>query len=87
MKARLQLAAWSVLATLSGLTSTAFATTDPPPLYDARGVGMGSTGVAHTHNAAAMFHNVAALHEVQTFTVTANFASLLEAEARKRPLA
>jgi long-chain fatty acid transport protein len=52
------------------LSSRVFATTEPPSPHDARGVAMGSTGVASTHNAAAMFHNVAGLHEVETFTAT-----------------
>lgn len=42
----------------------AWANTEPPSAYDARAVGMGSSGVAHVHNGASLYHNPAALHEI-----------------------
>src|SRR5262245_34004004 len=57
-------------ASAISLSSLVFATTEPPSPHDARSVGMGSTGVASTHNGAAMFHNVAALHEVEKLAIT-----------------
>jgi long-chain fatty acid transport protein len=56
------------------LVVPASATTDPPAVYDGRSVAMGGTGVAHIHNAAALYHNVASLHEVEQLTVTADIS-------------
>ena len=56
-------------------SSLARATTEPPTALDARAMAMGSTSVAHVHNGAAVFHNAAALHEVQSLTLTAVLAA------------
>lgn len=63
---------------LASLASSvlASANTEPPPAYDARSVGMGSTGVAHVHNGAALFHNPAALQGLENGAVTLGFAPL-----------
>jgi len=52
------------------LAATAHANIEPPPAYDARSVGMGSTGVAHVSNGASLYHNPAALHGVERGAVT-----------------
>jgi long-subunit fatty acid transport protein len=74
MKRRTSLAGWLTLVAMAGLAQNALATTDPPTVHDARAMAMGSTAVAHVHNGAAVYHNVAALHEVETVALTANFA-------------
>lgn len=51
-------------------STQAWANTEPPAAYDARSVGMGSTGVAHAQNGAALYHNPAALHEMGQGAVT-----------------
>lgn len=56
---------------------SAKANIEPPAAYDARSVGMGSTGVAHVHNGASLFHNPAALAGVEKGAITADFAPLL----------
>jgi long-subunit fatty acid transport protein len=55
-------------------TSRVTANTEPPPAYDARSVGMGSTGVAHVHNGASLFHNPAALQGVKQLAITGDFS-------------
>lgn len=55
----------------------AHANIEPPAAYDARSIGMGSTGVAHVHNGASLFHNPAALSGVEKGAFTATFAPLL----------
>ncbi|HEY5956782.1 MAG TPA: outer membrane protein transport protein [Polyangiaceae bacterium] len=57
-------------------SAVAWANTEPPPAYDARSVGMGSTGVAHVHNGASLYHNPAALQGVENGAVTLDFAPL-----------
>lgn len=59
------------------LGELAYANIEPPAAYDARSVGMGSTGVAHVHNGASLYHNPAALGEVQSGAITATFSPLL----------
>jgi len=50
------------------------ANVEVPPAYDARTVGMGSTGVAHVHNGASLYHNPAAMQGVQNGAVTLAFS-------------
>lgn len=66
-------------------TGLAHANIEPPAAYDARSIGMGSTGVAHVHNGASLFHNPAALSGVEKGALTATFAPLLP--QTKAPLA
>ncbi|MBN2191350.1 MAG: outer membrane protein transport protein [Polyangiaceae bacterium] len=58
-------------------SEAALANTEPPPAYDARSVGMGSTGVAHVENATALYHNPAALDGVGRGAFTGAFSPLL----------
>jgi len=57
--------------------SAALANPEPPAPYDARSVGMGSTGVAHVENATAVYHNPAELDGVTRGAVTGGFSPLL----------
>ncbi len=57
-------------------TCAALANTEPPAPYDARSVGMGSTGVAHVENATAVYHNPAELDGVGRGTVTGAFSPI-----------
>ncbi len=66
----------AVAATVVTFTPRAFANIEPPPAYDARSVGMGSTGVAHVSNGASLYHNPAALHGVERGAVTGVFSPL-----------
>lgn len=77
---RLKIGLAAVLALTGALfgTSSTRANTEPPAPYDARSVGMGSTGLAHVHNGASLYHNPAGLDGVEkaAFTlVLAPFAS------------
>ena len=65
---RLQ-AVW-VAGAITSLTGAALANTEPPPAYDARSVGMGSTGVAHVENGASLYHNPAAMQGIERGAVT-----------------
>src|SRR5512141_164073 len=55
-----------VLTTVLLTAGQVLASTELPSPYDARSVGMGGAGIASVHNAAAIYHNPAALHEVQS---------------------
>ena len=67
---------WMLVGAIIGLAGTAEANTEPPPAYDARSVGMGSTGVAHVENGASLYHNPAALQGIERGAVTGAFAPL-----------
>lgn len=56
--------------------SAGLANPEPPAPYDARSVGMGSTGVAHVENATAVYHNPAELDGVAKGAVTGGFSPL-----------
>jgi len=68
---------WTALVACGALARVASATTEPPTTQDARVLSMGSTAAAHAHNAAAIYHNVALLHEVERFVVSGNFSGLV----------
>jgi long-chain fatty acid transport protein len=57
-------------------SAVAPANPDPPAAYDARSVGMGSTGVAYVHNGASLYYNPAALQGVDKGAVTLDFSPL-----------
>ena len=65
----------------SSVAPVATGTTEPPTTLDARVLSMGSTAVAHVHNGAAVYHNVAALSEVQAYVVTASLSALWVAQS------
>ncbi len=65
-----------VAGAIAGAASSAWANTEPPPAYDARSVGMGSTGVAHVENGASLYHNPAALNGMAKGAVTGVIAPL-----------
>jgi long-subunit fatty acid transport protein len=50
--------------------SEASASTDPPGLYDARGVALGGTGSSYIENGASVYLNPAALDGIKTFAGT-----------------
>jgi long-subunit fatty acid transport protein len=72
---------WLVALGASAVTAKAAATTQPPTTEDARVLSMGSTAAAHAHNGAALYHNVALLHEVRRYVVTGSFAGLRVAQS------
>lgn len=53
-----------------------WATIEPPPVTDARNAAMGGTGVAYTHNGAALFHNPAGLAGIDQGAVTVSVSPL-----------
>jgi long-chain fatty acid transport protein len=72
MRHHLRLVASAILSCLS-TARTSHATTEPPSFFDARSVGMGSTGVAYIHNGSSLFHNVAAMEGIGSLAVTGVF--------------
>src|SRR6185369_15435153 len=64
---------------VAAVAPSARATTEPPSNYDARSLAMGSTGVANTRSATAVYYNVGELAEVKTLTLTADIAPTLVA--------
>jgi long-chain fatty acid transport protein len=64
---------------MTGLTSAAVshANLEPPAAYDARSVGMGSTGVAYAHNGSALYHNPAAMQGIEQGAITLAFSPFL----------
>src|SRR5512145_2248853 len=46
-----------LIGAIAGAARPVLANTEPPSAYDARSVGMGSTGVAHVENGASLYHN------------------------------
>jgi long-subunit fatty acid transport protein len=79
MHHRHRLLAACVTTLVAAVTSAAHATTEPPSNYDGRSVAMGSTGVANTRSATAIYFNAGALAEVKTLTVTADIAPTMVA--------
>ena len=69
-------AAALVLIGMLSSVSAVRANTEPPAPYDARSVGMGSTGVAHVHNGASLYHNPAGLDGVEKAAFTLAIAPL-----------
>jgi long-subunit fatty acid transport protein len=63
--------------TIAATNTIARANVEPPPAYDARSVGIGSTGVAHVHNGASLFHNPAAMQGVKDGAATLVFSPFL----------
>ncbi len=55
----------------------AAANPEPTGLYDARSVGLAGTGVAYLDTAAALFHNPAALQQVERLSLTLASTTLL----------
>ena len=62
---------------IAATNTLAHANVEPPAAYDARSVGLGSTGVAHVHNGASLFHNPAAMQGVEGGAATAVFSPFL----------
>ena len=69
-------------AFLTPLAATLFsaassqATIEPPPVTDARNTALGGTGVAYTHNGAALFHNPAGLAGIEQGALTLSISPL-----------
>lgn len=72
----IQLRTFTPALALLTWTASTLANTEPPSAYDARSVGMGSTGVAHVTSAAAVYHNPALLDGVERGAVTGVFSPL-----------
>lgn len=67
----------TILLTSLLTTASGYANLEPPPAYDARSTGMGSTGVAHVHNGASLFHNPAAMQGIETGAITVAFSPFM----------
>src|SRR5689334_22945813 len=65
------------LAALCSVSGKALATTEGPAFFDARSVAMGSTGVAHVHNGASLYHNAATLAEIENVAVTLDISPVI----------
>jgi len=70
-------AALVLCATWAGHPSTASANPEPTGLYDARSVGLAGTAVAYLDTAAALFHNPAALEQIDRFSLSLASTTLL----------
>ena len=57
--------------------ASASATVEPPAVSDARSASLGGTGVAYSNNAAAVFHNPAALSNTEQGVVTLSISPFL----------
>ena len=68
-----------MLAAISVLLQAASASANPEPtgLYDARSVALAGTGVAYLDTAAALFHNPAALQQIERLSLTLAGTTLL----------
>lgn len=61
---------WALASSTVAYATTVGATVEPPAVSDARSAALGSTGVAYSDSAAAVYHNPAALAGVEKGLVT-----------------